>query len=68
MNRGGTSGQSSQGAQTQEHGSMSKQGQRAEDTPQLKCRGADGQFGLVDAVSGNIREAWSDWWHRERCC
>jgi hypothetical protein len=32
MNRGGTSGQSSQGAQTQEHGSMSKQGQRVEDS------------------------------------
>ena len=31
MNRGGTSGQSSQGAQTQERGSM-KQGQRAEDS------------------------------------
>jgi hypothetical protein len=32
MNRGGTSGQSSQGGQTQEHGSTSKQGQRAEDS------------------------------------
>src|SRR5262249_5364678 len=32
MNQGGTSSQSSQGAQTQERGSMSKQGQRAEDS------------------------------------
>jgi hypothetical protein len=32
MNQGGTSGQSSQGAQSQERGSMSKQGQRAEDS------------------------------------